>query len=206
MTNVKLYSKVTSVLVTALLKRQMKVIILNGNPDTSNHAFDDYLKNLSESLTASNHTVNILTLRDMDIHYCVGCWGCWVKTPGQCAARDDLRDVCRAYINSDFVLFASPVIMGFPSALLKKVQEKATLSVLLPYFEQVNNEVRHVGRYPGLPAIGVLLEKSRTCDDEDIKIIADIYGRFAINVKTDCRFTRLTSDPVKEVADEINHL
>ena len=206
MTNVKLFFKVTSVPITALLKRQMKVTVLNGNPDTSNHAFDDYLKNLAESLTASNHAVDILNLRDMNIRYCVGCWGCWVKTPGQCAARDDLQDVTRAYIDSDFVLFASPVIMGFPSALLKKVQEKAALSLLLPYFEHVNNEVHHIGRYPRYPAIGVLLEKSGTCDDEDINIISDIYGRFAINVKTACRFTRLTSDPVKEVADEINHL
>jgi hypothetical protein len=183
----------------------MKVIILNGNPDTSNHAFDDYLKNLSEALTATNHDVTILTLRDMDIRYCVGCWGCWVKTPGECVALDESADVRRAYINSDFVLFTSPVIMGFTSALLKKAQEKL-LPILLPYFEHVNDELRHVGRYSRYPAIGLLLEKSRTCDDEDIKIISDIYGRFAINVKTDCRFTKLTSDPVKEVADEINHL
>jgi len=206
LTNVKLYFRVTSVLNTALLERQMKVTILNGNPDTSNHTFDDYLKNLSDTLTASEHNVTTLVLRDMDIRYCVGCWGCWVKTPGHCAARDDLGDVCRVYINSDFVLFASPVIMGFPSALLKKVQEKAALSVLLPYFEQVNNEVRHVGRYPRYPRIGLLLERSETCDDEDIQIINDIYARFALNVKTTYGFTRLTSDPVKEVADEINHL
>ena len=183
----------------------MKITILNGNPDAQNHVFDDYLKRLSDVLLSYNHSVTTLHLREMDIRQCIGCWGCWVKTPGVCIVKDDSYDVCREYINSDLVVFTSPVIMGYTSALLKKAQEKL-LPLVLPYFEMVQNEVHHLARYDKYPLMGLLLEKSKDTDEEDIKIISDIYRRDAINVKTSFCFTRLTSDPVEEVANEINSI
>ena len=102
----------------------MQITILNGNPDAVNTAFDGYLNRLSDELTSDGHAVTVFGLREMDIKYCIGCLDCWVKTPGLCVSADEARDVCRAYINSDFVLWASPVIMGFYSALLKKVTDK----------------------------------------------------------------------------------
>ena len=102
----------------------MQITILNGNPDVDNTLFDDYLKRLSDALASDGHTVTAFELRAMDIKYCNGCWGCWVKTPGECAVKDESRDVRRAAIHSDLVLWASPVIMGFYSALLKKVADK----------------------------------------------------------------------------------
>jgi multimeric flavodoxin WrbA len=89
----------------------MKITILNGNPNADNVKFDNYLKELSDLLDSNNHTVTILKLREMDIKYCTGCFGCWVKTPGECVVADDMRDIRREYIHSDFVLFTSPVIM-----------------------------------------------------------------------------------------------
>ncbi len=184
----------------------MRVTVLNGNPDANNVIFDDYLKNLSDLLESNNHTVTVSRLRELDVRYCVGCFGCWVKTPGECSnAADDTRDIRREYINSDFVLFASPIIMGFTSALLKKTHDRL-LPLLLPYFEVDQWEIRHVARYDKYPQIGILLEKGRDTDQEDIEIISDIYKRDAINFKTSFCFTKFTSDPVEEVADEINRI
>ncbi|MBN1191863.1 MAG: flavodoxin family protein [Dehalococcoidales bacterium] len=183
----------------------MKIAVLNGNPDAGNNRFEDYLKNLSDKLAVHNHAVNILNLRDMDIKYCTGCWGCWVKTPGECVAADDSREICRVCINCDLVLFASPVIMGFTSALLKKAHDKL-IPLIHPYLEFVHGEVHHKARYDKYPLIGLLLEKGRDTDNEDIEIISDIYRRDAINFKTSFRFTRLTSDPVEEAANEIDRI
>ncbi|PIX24556.1 MAG: hypothetical protein COZ69_05815, partial [Deltaproteobacteria bacterium CG_4_8_14_3_um_filter_45_9] len=101
------------------------------------------------------------------------------------------------------VLFASPVIMGFTSALLKKTHEKL-LPLVHPYLEFVQTEVRHLARYEKYPLMALLLEKGNDTDEEDIKIISDIYRRDAINFKTQFCFTKLTSDPLGEVADEID--
>lgn len=183
----------------------MKITILNGNPNADNIKFDNYLNNLSDLLESSQHTVAILQLREMDIRYCIGCWRCWVKTPGECIVKDGSRDVCRECINSDLVLFASPVIMGFTSALLKKAHDKL-IPLIHPYFELVQNEVHHLSRYDKYPLMGLLLEKGNDADEEDIKIISDIYRRDAINFKTSFCFTRITDDAVEEVANETNRI
>jgi hypothetical protein len=183
----------------------VNVTILNGNPNADNVKFDSYLKNLSDLLESGNHTVTLLKLREMEIKYCTGCFGCWIKTPGKCVVSDDMRDMRRAYIHSDLVLFASPVIMGFTSALLKKAHDKL-IPLLHPYFEFVQNEVHHLSRYEKYPLMGLLLEKDKNTDEEDIKIISDIYRRDAINFKTSFRFVKLTSDPMEEVANEINSI
>ena len=181
----------------------MKITVLNGNPKPDNSRFDNYLQNLSNLLESNKHEVTIFTLREMDLRYCVGCFGCWVKTPGECVSGDGSHDIRRECINSDFVLFASPVIMGFTSALLKKVHDKL-IPLIHPYFELVQNEVHHLARYDKYPLMGLLLEKDKDTDEEDIKIISDIYRRDAISFKTSFCFAKLTSDPIEEAANEIN--
>jgi multimeric flavodoxin WrbA len=183
----------------------VKITILNGNPDAGNVQFDSYLKELSDLLESSKHTVTILQLRDIDVRYCIGCFGCWIKTPGECIVADGSGDICREYIKSDLVLFASPVIMGFTSALLKKAHEKF-LPLIHPYIEFVQGEVHHIARYHKYPLMALLLERGKDTDEEDIEIISDIYRRDAINFKTSFSFTRLTGDPVEEVANEINRI
>jgi multimeric flavodoxin WrbA len=180
----------------------MKITILNGNPDAGNTTFNTYLVRLTEALTARQHQTTTLPLREMDIKYCTGCWGCWVKTPGECVARDDSADVCRAVINADFVLLASPVTMGFPSALLKKTVEKL-IPLIHPYGAVVQGEAHHMARYDRYPLMGLLLERRGDTQDVDIQIISDIFSRTALNFKTQLAFTELMSTPADEVAEAI---
>ena len=183
----------------------MKITILNGNPDARNKSLEDYLAQLFDGLTASGHAVTSFNLREMDIKYCIGCFGCWVKSPGECRSKDQSSQVCRAYINSDFVLWASPIIMGFYSATLKKVTDKL-ICLVHPYGEFVDGEVHHLPRYDHYPIAGLLLEKGTNSDDEDVRIISDIHNRTMLNFKSRSAFTKLTHEPVKEVADAINHI
>lgn len=181
----------------------MKILILDGNPNPENKQFDQYLENLKKLLKSNHHEIERIRLKDQDIKYCTGCWSCWVKTPGECAFKDDSHQVCREYINSDFVLFASPVIMGFPSAVLKKTMDKL-IPLVHPYIEIVNGECHHIKRYSKYPRLGLLLEKSSDTDEEDIQIISDIYQRFALNLKSKHYFTKLTTHPIEEVLHAIN--
>jgi multimeric flavodoxin WrbA len=183
----------------------MRIVILNGNPESSDSVFDSYIKKLAIELTTKGHRVAALNLKGMDIRCCTGCWGCWVKTPGECVNRDDSGTVLREIVGSDFLLMASPVIMGFPSALLKKTMDKM-VPLVLPYSELVRGEMHHVARYDKYPVMGLLLGKRDDTDEEDIRIISDIFGRTALNMKTRLALTALTSSPVKEVVDEIDRI
>lgn len=183
----------------------MRITILNGNPD-SNNKFDDYLKALSESLESKNHKIFVFTIRDLDIRYCIGCFGCWIKTPGECSnANDDSINVRKQLINSDLIIFASPVIMGFTSALLKRVHDKF-VPLVLPYTGLYHDESHHHPRYDSYPAMGLLLQPDPDTDEEDIEIIKTIYRRDSLNFHTDLVFTGLTTDPIEKVTNEINSL
>ncbi len=54
--------------------------------------------------------------------------------------------------------------------------------------------------------MALLLEEEDNTDEEDIRIISEIYRRDAINFKTTFSFTKLTSDSVKEIADAIDRV
>jgi hypothetical protein len=100
---------------------------------------------------------------------------------------------------------AAPVVMGFPSALLKKMTDKL-LPNLHPYFMIDQGEIHHRPRYERYPKMGLLLEKSPDTDEEDLVLIEELYRRLALNMKSPLCFTRLTIDPLLEVAHEIDHL
>jgi multimeric flavodoxin WrbA len=181
----------------------MKITILNGNPDGKNKDFDQFLAKLSIFLEKEHHSVKNMELRSMDIKYCTGCWGCWVKTPGKCLFPDDSHAVCDETINSDLVLFASPMVMGFASAVLKKTMDKL-IPLVHPYIEIVQKECHHRKRYDKYPLFGLVLDKSEHTDDEDIAVTMDIFRRCTLNLRSSLAFVVFTDKPVQEVTDEIN--
>jgi multimeric flavodoxin WrbA len=180
----------------------MKITILNGNPDPQQYTLDHYLTQLNQILTAGQHEVTLLNLRDIDIRYCIGCFGCWVKTPGECVSRDESCQVCRAVINSDFTLWASPLRMGFPSALLKKAMDKS-IPLIHPYFVVDRGEAHHRPRYDQYPRLGLLLEKENGTDETELTIISDIFSRTALNMKSRLEFSSCTDQPVAALARAI---
>jgi multimeric flavodoxin WrbA len=178
----------------------MKITILNGNPTPS--TFDSYLTKLKSSLEAESHSLTQLDLRDLPLRYCVGCWGCWVKTPGECVSRDASLEMGRAVINADFTLWAAPLKMGFPSELLKRANDKH-LPLIHPYMEVDQGEAHHLRRYPRSPRLGLLVEKEADTDALDMQIVTDIYCRTALNCKTRLEFSLTTETPVEEVTHRI---
>ncbi|OGG02098.1 MAG: hypothetical protein A3F83_15045 [Candidatus Glassbacteria bacterium RIFCSPLOWO2_12_FULL_58_11] len=183
----------------------MKIVVLNGSPDSRRFELDCYLAELEGLLETRGHVVKSFELRAMNIGHCTGCWGCWVKTPGECVIRDDSQKVCRAAINSDLLLFASPVIMGFTSAVLKKISDRL-IPLLHPYFEIDRGEIHHRKRYERYPAVGLLLERATDTDEEDLELIRDIYARMALDFKSELKFTGLTGNPAEEAADALDRL
>ncbi|MCU0611629.1 MAG: NAD(P)H-dependent oxidoreductase [Candidatus Eisenbacteria bacterium] len=183
----------------------MRITILNGNPDPSHRAFDEYVGHLGVAWQNRGHEVRVLGLRDINLASCVGCFDCWLKTPGRCIARDSHPDLIRAYLDAHLVVAASPLCMGFTSAVLKKATDKL-IPVLLPYIDGSSGECRHYLRYGRAPALGVLFEPETDTDAEDVEIVATLWRRFTRNANTRLSFVRSTSDPIEEVTREVDSL
>lgn len=178
----------------------MKITILNGSPQPG--AFDTYLAQLNAALSATGHTITQIDLREIALRHCIGCWGCWVKTPGQCSSSDASIAMDRAIIHSDFVLWAAPLKMGFPSELLKMALDKH-LPLIHPYMVVDHGEAHHLKRYTRYPRVGLLLEKEPTSDERDLQIVRDIHCRTALNLKTRLEFSLTSDTPVAEIATAI---
>ncbi|MGD0879281.1 MAG: NAD(P)H-dependent oxidoreductase [Anaerolineales bacterium] len=176
----------------------MKITILNGNPTPSH--FDTTLAQLVTALQSEGHSLTQFDLRNLSLRYCIGCWGCWVKTPGQCSNGDaTCLAMDRAVINADFVLWAAPLKMGFPSSLLKMALDKH-LPLIHPYMVVDHTEAHHRKRYAHYPRIGLLLEKEPDTSERDLQITTDIFCRTALNFKTRLEFSLTTETPLAELA------
>jgi multimeric flavodoxin WrbA len=178
----------------------MKITILNGNPEPS--SFDEYLARLERTLEEGGHAVTRLDLRDLRLGYCIGCFGCWVKTPGQCVARDASIEMDRAIIQADFSLLAAPLKMGFPGALLKMALDKH-LPLIHPYMEVDHNEAHHLKRYARYPRVGLLVEKEMDTDETDLRLLTGIFARTALNFKSRLEFLATMDQPVETVARQV---
>lgn len=178
----------------------MKITILNGNPEPSN--YDQTLAALQTALEDRGNTVQRLDLRHLPLRPCVGCWGCWVKTPGMCTNRDASLEIDEAVIRADFVLWAAPLRMGFPAATLKMALDKH-LPLIHPYIVVDQGESHHLKRYAQYPRVGLLVEKETGTDADDLQIIEAIHSRTALNFKTRLEFCLTTETPVEEIAGRI---
>ena len=157
----------------------MKALILDGTR-VEETFLDGVHQTLVRRLAAAGCEVRPMALREMEVHHCVGCFGCWVQTPGECMIDDGARDVARAFIASDLVVFFTPVTFGGYSSELKKALDRI-ICLVSPFFDRFDGEVHHqprYARYPRLLAVGVLSRPDR----ESEAIFTTLVERNAINM------------------------
>jgi multimeric flavodoxin WrbA len=179
----------------------MRISILNGEPDPGS-AFEVYLHDLAAQLRARGHILTTLDLRELDLKGCSGCWGCWVKTPGKCLKRDDHARVCRAVLDSDLCLWASPVARGFTSTLLKRAADQM-IPLIHPYLVMEGGEMHHRPRYAHYPKFGLVLGPGADTDAEDLEITTAMWARTARNFKSRLALSASSALSVREVVDAI---
>jgi multimeric flavodoxin WrbA len=178
----------------------MRMVIVNGNGDPQNSQYEEYLAKLGGLLEDKGNEVSLFNIRNLKISRCIGCYTCWVKTPGICVFRDDMVEVLKESVRSDFLLFASPVITGYISALLKRPIERL-LPLSLPYISLVEGRLQHPHRYGKAQQAGLVLWSGEDLDRDTCEIIDRM---FKSNLVRRHRFTRTMDTDVKEIADEIN--
>jgi len=86
------------------------------------------------------------------IHDCLGCFGCWIKTPGQCVIDDRGREFGKMIPDHDVFWIVSKCAYGGLSPDVKLILERSIM-VSLPFFHIVNGEMHHVPRYNKMPSL-----------------------------------------------------
>jgi multimeric flavodoxin WrbA len=91
-------------------------------------------------------TDTILVKNDGPIHHCLGCFGCWVKTPGACVIRDPYGDMGECLSQCTEVLIISKCYYGGLSPFVKNVVDRS-IPYIHPYFVIKNGRMHHRSRY-----------------------------------------------------------
>ena len=103
-------------------------------------------------LERSGHTVETVVLSRDEIKPCVGCFGCWIKTPGICAITSDAaNDIASKEVNADALVLLSEITYGGFSADVKSFLDRSVQNIL-PLFKMYKGEMHHPGRYKRFPA------------------------------------------------------
>ena len=157
----------------------MKALILDGAlpgdgavPHVANH--------VQASLVRAGWAARSIALRDQKIAYCLGCFECWVKSPGLCKIDDDGRTVTAAMLASDLVIYLTPLTFGGYSSVLKQALDRS-ICMVSPFFMRIDGEVHHKPRYDHYPAIlglGVCLTHNAAQE----QLFARLIERNALNL------------------------
>jgi multimeric flavodoxin WrbA len=116
-----------------------------------------------------------------------------------------METIYPSVVRSRLLIMAAPLVLGFPSCLLKKVQDRL-IPLVSPFLLVINGEFRHEERYSNHPALGLLYQKEDDTDAEDVEIVTDIYHRLALNFQSRLVFSHPTDIPVQEMVDEISRI
>jgi len=136
-----------------------------------------------EALAADGWDVDDWHLRDETIAWCVGCFGCWVKTPGVCVQPDAGRRVAERMACSDLLVYLTPVTFGGYSAELKKALDHL-IPVLLPDLKKTGDDTRHPLRYErarDLLVVGTVPAGEK--DGAEAHTFRRLVARNALNVR-----------------------
>ncbi len=107
------------------------------------HDFSD--KQFQELFPEINSNVYIIS-NTGTIRHCVGCFGCWIKTPGKCVLKDGYDNLGELLSKSEKLTIISRCFYGCYSPFVKNVLDRS-ISYLLPFFKIKNNETHHKRRY-----------------------------------------------------------
>lgn len=88
------------------------------------------------------------------IKNCIGCFGCWIKTPGVCVLKDGYQNMGELLSKCRKLVIISRCIYGSYSPFVRNVLDRS-LPYLLPYFEKRSNETHHKARYANKIALSV---------------------------------------------------
>jgi multimeric flavodoxin WrbA len=154
------------------------IVILDGTAPDDKDLLPT-LDVLSHVLQAEDSQVVTFPLREMKLAHCVGCFGCWVKTPGICVEADSGREIIEAIVRSDVTVLFTPITFGGYSPELKKMVDRF-IPLASPFFQFDHGEVHHPPRYANRPRL-LIVGVQRNPNAVEAHIFVTLAGRNAIN-------------------------
>lgn len=116
---------------------------------------------------------------DGSFRNCVGCFGCWLKTPTECVIRDALPRMSSLLYGSDEVIVVSRMTYGWLSSECKCVLDRC-IGYMQPFFTKVRGEMHHRQRSRHRIKLVYMLYGSST--ERERELTKELAERNALNL------------------------
>lgn len=105
--------------------------------------------------------------KPQNTHHCMGCFGCFIKTPGKCVIADDCQNQGQKIGHCEELIVISKCVYGQYTADVK-VQMDRCLPGLHADFEVAEGIMRHALRYDNAPMLKVYFYGDITEDERKL--------------------------------------
>lgn len=156
----------------------MKTLILDGS-QAGDRVGSFSAATLQAEIAQRGWSSEVVVLREKKIGNCMGDFLCWFKSPGKCHVADDQLEISRKFIESDLVIFLTPITFGGYSSTLKKMVDHMIQNTL-PFFATHSGEIHHLQRYERYPDVLTIGWQSEP-DEQGASIFRHLAWRNSIN-------------------------
>lgn len=119
----------------------MKITAFNGSPKGEAGSTNIMVTAFLDGAKQAGAEVENIFLANKEINHCKACGRCMFSN--ECVIKDDMGDLIKKYVESDIVVFATPLHIDNISGMLKVFMDR-TLCIGNPFYEKDEN-----GEYRG---------------------------------------------------------
>ncbi len=164
----------------------IKISIINASPKGNKSATYKMLEPLFEVVKIKNYELNYIDLSTKKIKHCLGCFACWLKTPGRCVIKDDADAVWETTKYSDYIVYACPLYFDNLTGIMKNFLDRGN-PISLPKLERdENGEGIHLKRFnDGKDVKVIAISNAGFPELSHFEPLSLIYRRMARNMKAE---------------------
>ena len=160
----------------------MKITIFNGSPRAEKGNTHFMVKAFIEGAEKAGAVTNNIFLSKKKINPCMGCFTCWLKTPGVCVFKDDMKSLLSEVLSSDIIVFAFPLYVDNVSGQMKIFMDRLMTLADPRITKDENGESRHQKRYDQPSPGVVVISNCGFPEYSHFQVVSLLFKRFARNL------------------------
>lgn len=120
----------------------MNILVVNGSPRGMKGNTAKLVQRFMDGAESAGAEIELINLHAINIEPCIGCYNCWVKTPGVCVHKDDMPGMLEKLIEADVIVYATPLYTFSVSGLMKNFMDRH-IPMLKPFIVKRGDHYIH---------------------------------------------------------------
>jgi multimeric flavodoxin WrbA len=162
----------------------VKITVFNGSPRAEKGNTHVIVEAFANGAKEAGAEVENIFLATKEIKHCLGCFSCWIKTPGKCIIRDDMEPLLSKFSSSDIVVIATPLYVDNVTGIMKNFMDRL-IPLGDPHFEKdESGECRHVEKSEKVPRL-VVISNCGFPEQSHFQVLRLLFKRIARNMHSE---------------------